>query len=628
MNLGNYDNPAYYWVRDGYTVKIEKDKRFPKVTTDVVVKVYKQNENVNDAGLLQSYQTLESDGKITTQTGYNIQNADTGVFGGAVNTSRTDTPWYFGYNIDLKGNGSYDTRVINTNNNVKKYFRLVSLENGRYKYNGEDVPIDNMYVIGNTLGVFVDDMGKLYTGNVYGDNNEVLMTAVGENNKYYSYWGAEIEDPKTTIGKMTISEYNMDRQEIINDVKGIYGDNIKDIQITPLKSTNGGSISLKRNGQYDESSDSYKGDYFVPGTVEITSMGGFEGKDIKIKVANKNNKGEENSFTINAGSKVIANEGKEGDELESLSINGKTFNIVTQPITGEISSNGILTLQQGKNTAVLGKIKDWSIVKGELKDNNLVLTTKNNYNNNETKSIEIKGLASLDYVDKKDGLNVKYDNDKKDKITLNPKQKAVVITNVENGLIAKDSKEAVNGGQLYEIKQEAMNKLDDTIQDAIKENGSIANSDKHLVENENNKKNGHYTVSANNDIDLIVKDKLGNKKIITIDNIAKANDIGDIEKLDQDLKSEEKTSIVNAVNNLNNKVGKLNYSQIKGDNIADNDNTTIAIGKLNNKLDQVNTSLQNMTNEIANNSIVGGKINQDGSISVTQNNKTKQIIKL
>ncbi|WP_282927094.1 YadA-like family protein [Megamonas funiformis] len=628
VNLGNYDNPAYYWVRDGYTVKIEKDKRFPKATTDVVVKVYKQNENVNDAGLLQSYQTLESDGKITTQTGYNIQNADTGVFGGAVNTSRTDTPWYFGYNIDLKGNGSYDTRVINTNNNVKKYFRLVSLENGRYKYNGEDVPIDNMYVIGNTLGVFVDDMGKLYTGNVYGDNNEVLMTAVGENNKYYSYWGAEIEDPKTTIGKMTISEYNMDRQEIINDVKGIYGDNIKDIQITPLKSTNGGSISLKRNGQYDESSDSYKGDYFVPGTVEITSMGDFEEKDIKIKVANKNNKGEENSFTINAGSKVIANEGKEGDELESLSINGKTFNIVTQPITGEISSNGILTLQQGKNTAVLGKIKDWSIVKGELKDNNLVLTTKNNYNNNETKSIEIKGLASLDYVDKKDGLNVKYDNDKKDKITLNPKQKAVVITNVENGLIAKDSKEAVNGGQLYEIKQEAMNKLDDTIQDAIKENGSIANSDKHLVENENNKKNGHYTVSANNDVDLIVKDKLGNKKIITIDNIAKANDIGDIEKLDQDLKSEEKTSIVNAVNNLNNKVGKLNYSQIKGDNIADNDNTTIAIGKLNNKLDQVNTSLQNMTNEIANNSIVGGKINQDGSISVTQNNKTKQIIKL
>ena len=202
VNLGNYDNPAYYWVRDGYTVKIEKDKRFPKATTDVVVKVYKQNENVNDAGLLQSYQTLESDGKITTQTGYNIQNADTGVFGGAVNTSRTDTPWYFGYNIDLKGNGSYDTRVINTNNNVKKYFRLVSLENGRYKYNGEDVPIDNMYVIGNTLGVFVDDMGKLYTGNVYGDNNEVLMTAVGENNKYYSYWGAEIEDPKTTIGKM------------------------------------------------------------------------------------------------------------------------------------------------------------------------------------------------------------------------------------------------------------------------------------------------------------------------------------------------------------------------------------------------------------------------------------------
>lgn len=78
VNLENYDNHAYYWVRDGYTVKIEKDKRFPKATIDVVVKVYKQNENVNDAGLLQSYQTLESDGKITTQTGYNIQNADTG----------------------------------------------------------------------------------------------------------------------------------------------------------------------------------------------------------------------------------------------------------------------------------------------------------------------------------------------------------------------------------------------------------------------------------------------------------------------------------------------------------------------------------------------------------------------
>ena len=53
-----------------------------------------------------------------------------------------------------------------------------------------------------------------------------------------------------------------------------------------------------------------------------------------------------------------------------------------------------------------------------------------------------------------DGLAVKYDSDAKDKVTLGNPEKAVTLTNVAAGKLSEDSTDAVNGGQVFDVKTE------------------------------------------------------------------------------------------------------------------------------------------------------------------------------
>ena len=53
-------NGEDYWVRKGYTIEIEKHKNFTGATDDAVIKAYKNSDDTDDSGLLQSYQTQTS----------------------------------------------------------------------------------------------------------------------------------------------------------------------------------------------------------------------------------------------------------------------------------------------------------------------------------------------------------------------------------------------------------------------------------------------------------------------------------------------------------------------------------------------------------------------------------------
>lgn len=283
-NRVNLDGTEY-WVRDGYTAEIIHDKWYDGALTDNVIKVYKNGENTDDSGLLQSYQTQHSVGNITTHTGYNIQDANTGVYGGAVNTSQPTTPSNFGYNIDLNGSGEYATRICtgpskefpDQVNNFNRYFKEVRLENGVYKYNGEVVATNNVYVIDNKVGVFVNNSGQIYKGTVYGDNNEILMSAIGDDNNIYSYWSTKVNDPRATIGTMTVDQYDADRNELKTDIKGVHGDDIKQINLNQSEK-NKGTIAFQQYGQYNPETGLYEGDINVPGTITVESTGGTGGR--------------------------------------------------------------------------------------------------------------------------------------------------------------------------------------------------------------------------------------------------------------------------------------------------------------------------------------------------------------
>lgn len=161
------------------------------------------------------------------------------------------------------------------------------------------------------------------------------------------------------------------------------------------------------------------------------------------------------------------------------------------------------------------------------------------------------------------------------------------ITNVAYAS-GKDGSEAVN-----------VDYLNDAISDAA-ENGSISTSDQHLVANTETGSNGVYKPNDDGNVNLIVSDEKGNSSTITIGDVASKTEL----------------------DSLKTNVGDLSYSKVQGDDVKDGDSVTTAIGKLDNKIENISGT----ATDADNNTVTGGKINSDGTISLTQ--KDKDSIKL
>lgn len=173
--------------------------------------------------------------------------------------------------------------------------------------------------------------------------------------------------------------------------------------------------------------------------------------------------------------------------------------------------------------------------------------------------------------------------EEKDKTTGNVTTRAITrqITNVAAGLQDTD---AVNVAQLKKAMEAAQASANDT--------------DTHV-------KAGTYAVNDNHQVSMDIVDKegksTGNK--VTITDVAKASDVGDVSGLSNEVQNTEgSTTVVDAINNVNtkvntvdNKVGDLNYSST---NYVDSrDTVTDSISKLDN-------AIHNATTEAGKHSIV------------------------
>ena len=232
------------------------------------------------------------------------------------------------------------------------------------------------------------------------------------------------------------------------------------------------------------------------------------------------------------------------------------------------------TLSNGKNTTVTSTNKDGQIdyqvnVAGDLKDITSVSNGASKINLNAD-SISISN-GNKSFAITNSGIGMSY-------ITADYSAKSIMLgengTTISGGLNVAGSKitgvaagvadtDAVNVGQLKEAVQ-------------------AGNTDTHI-------KAGEYGVGADNTVKMDVVDKNGNKvDTVTITDVAKASDVGDVNNIADDIKNGEgHTTVVDAVNNLNNKVGDLQYSKVEKGDIADGDSTTTAIGKLDQKLTDV-----------------------------------------
>lgn len=547
-----------YWVRDGYTIKYEEDKRYPGARNANIIKAYKTDSYTasSDAGLLKSNQIMVKSSDVSTLTDVILDDVSGGTYVGATNSGNPTTPSSFNYMIK-DDNGQY---VDAGNTNFSTRFKAATLNaDGTYSYNGEVISNDNLYVVNNTVGVFLTSSKNVYTGKVFGANNEVLVTTKGEDGKMYSYWGADTPDPNTTLADMTIGQFNQALEKVNNNSKAVAGDVIKDIRTTSKE--NGGTIDLVRRGTYNSATGEYEGDYTVGSGITVTSRGGTGGEDVKIHFS-----AGDNGFDVAAGSKVEAVGTK--DAATGIIINGETYNIKTgQDYTAgkniTINSNEIsatdtdTTYTAGDNVSISDdnviSAKNTTLAAGKAEKKGNSYIVKDTAGNevtledvasesvvNETINTTKTDLTNV--INEKDKLNVKYDNEMKNTVTLggSDAKNLVKVSNLAAGTADTD---AVNVAQLKRSRVELADGLNTSVSYSndetdghviykvdVNTDGEVKQGDTHIVNGDtvyNALQDVGWTAAVNGETAKEVK-KDDTLNFVDGDNISITNDNGNI----------------------------------------------------------------------------------------------------
>ena len=547
----------YYWVRQGYSIKLEENIRFDQddiqdATTNTVINARKTSDSANDGDLILSYQNVQKDMKMNTLNGEKLNSTSTSIYGGGVNTSTVGVGNNSNYIIQ-RGDKYVDVGG-STDNLYSNFVRVndgsgkLTYEDGVYKFNGEEVKTENLYVITNgrndEVGVFTttENGNTLYTGDVYGRNNEILMTGIDDDGNLVSYWGTEVRDNKATVGNMKIETLQGKFDEVDNSIKKIHKDDIKQIQVA--SATNGGTIGLQTNGEFNEDGTA-KGGANVPGTITVTSEGGTNGSgkanDVKIKFASENG----GSFTVDAGSKVegLNSEGTAtaGDTLTGIKINGEEYKL-----------GGGKTYSPGQGIAI-----------------------------SDDNKISVDNGAGLEFTSTNDNAELKVKANKDKGITVDGSGVAV---NAGDGL-AFETQEGENKGQLKVNVGDGLSIDSDS--------GKLVNNLKVTeaieIENDPNKAHsdgGNWKIEDSAQPDIEFKNTTLVSKEITPTPSGYENTytISDTDGNTVTLKDVASATKLQSIDTI--KIGDLKYNSVNNENntINNDDSVTTAIGKLDNKV--------------------------------------------
>ena len=209
-----YDETNKYWVREGYVLTVDKNggKYTPLSANEIHADVAYTGTGVPE-GILQSVTSTVSANGTVTNMGESLNKVTAGSFAGVSHSGGTEVAGSWNYIIQdssWKNSGAeYQNGYVDLiDNKMPKGFITAESNKGlvwdknkqAYIYKGKAVDYSNVYVIDGKIGVFTNKEGtKVYTGTVYGKNNEILMTVKDANNNFYSYWAAEVTDPSATM---------------------------------------------------------------------------------------------------------------------------------------------------------------------------------------------------------------------------------------------------------------------------------------------------------------------------------------------------------------------------------------------------------------------------------------------
>ncbi len=375
---------------------------------------------------------------------------------------------------------------------------------------------------------------------------------------------------KANAGAVSVGSSNTITRQITNVAAGSEATDAVNVAQLRAATENAG-WNLSTNGVATEATNVKPGE-FVDFSGDKNIKVSNTGKDVKVEL-NKELTGLTSVTTQNA---YVTN--VDASKNESVTNVG----YVNNQIAG-------VTLTEGKGISITDKKINVKLKDGEQ---NLVVNEDGLSMNTTLKGIQSitgagTGAGSISF----EGSNVKVNQN-----TFNSDGR------IQGVVAGKDDTDAVNVGQLTDY---------------------VAANDTHI-------KSGNYAVGE-------VTDSTGNKSqgvsmdivnkegkvtgTVTITDVAKASDVGEVNNIDSDIKNQNgsHTTVVDAVNNLNqklnNKVGDLNYVEGgKGNYVTNGENTTTSIGKLDQALkDVAATAAKHTTVTQGDNITVTPGTNTDGS---------------
>ena len=377
------DGRTKYWVREGYTLTEGTNGKYTTLSrSDKKFDVAFTGSGNQPADILSNTTSAVSSTGVSTNVGESLNKVSASAFEGLSQAGGTQVPgnWdYIIYEPSWEGHTQANTAnrtyykdgyadmynpSAGTNGNPRGFVSVGNdlVWNGtlnQYTYKGKAVDTTHLYVIGGKIGVFTSyDGSKVYEGTVYGANNEILMTAIMKDGKYYSYWAAPVTDPSATMGTYRVSDYNKDLDVLKSNDVALYHNDIKSVDMAKrgTDAAPAATITAMRNGNGTPEA--------VDGAITVTGGGGTNGQDTTLTLSNTTN-GAAVSQTFTTGSKVAANTAATGSsELKSLTINGQEYATALK-FGGDNHGTTPLTRNLSEELDILGGAT------GTLTDNNI-----------------------------------------------------------------------------------------------------------------------------------------------------------------------------------------------------------------------------------------------------------------
>lgn len=535
------------------------------------------------------------------------------VVGGANNVSKQTDSTVIGYDNKLTGDnekGSHDVFMAGSHNELTNVSDSIVMGNKNvitgvsnvisFGHQNE-ITANNAVAIGSGAGVSAEGGVALGVGSVASTAAGAL--GYGADGKTDATWQA-------TKGAVSVGGNGVTRQ-ITNVAAGTEDtDAVNVAQLKKVSDTANAGWNLYTNGVATNATNVQPGDY-----VDFS--------------------GDKNISVSHDRTKVKVELNDELKDIKSIIGAGEGAGSISFADGGKVKVNDVIIEKGGKITGVAAGTADTDAVNyGQLKDVKAEAgkhTTLSNGKNTTVESTvkdgqtdykvnvagDLTDITSVANGDSKINLN-------KDSIIISNGNKYFAITNSGIGMsyIGAD----------YSAKSIMLGENGTTISGGLNAAVQAGNTDTHI-------KAGEYGVGPDNKVNMQLVDKNGKDAgTVTITDVAKASDVGDVKNIASDIKNKEgKTTVVDAVNNLNNKldtkVGDLQYSKVEKGDIADGDSTTTAIGKLDQKLTDVaataakHTKVEGSSNIIVTNTAQEGeaanyevKLNKDIDVDTVKAN--------